>query len=320
MKKAIGFLLIMAVMAEATEVYLNSENNFVTVTHSANLDSAWIYFYADNVSNQVDSVKLLPWPTTPALTVYADSFSLDDLGQYMVKIVYYPNSGGSSQFAATIINSDNITTSGIGNQACTLLIVDDSGVPGAPIQNARLYVYTLDQTACRVNGEPTDVNGKVIVHLDSSSYYIVVNSNNQEQYKDTIIVTQDSTWDITMTTFSPTAPVRSGGAVLYGWTSDIMGDTIVGATFRVVPVLKSGINWKDSSGIWVLPSGGTDKSDANGYFELEVYRSDYLTGFKWNGVATSDTLKYDIYLEKTGYTPGMLKNQYITADSTRIGD
>lgn len=210
--------------------------------------------------------------------------------------------------------------SGSGTEACTLLIVDDSGLPGAPIQNARLYVYTLDQTACRVNGEPTDVNGKAIVHLDSSDYYIVINSNNQEQYKDTITVTQDSTWDITMTTFSPSAPVRAGGAVLYGWTSDIMGDTLVGATFRVVPVLKSGINWKDGSGIWVLPSGGTDKSDANGYFELEVYRSDYLTGFKWNGVATSDTLKYDIYLEKTGYTPGMLKNQYITADSTRIGD
>jgi hypothetical protein len=319
MKKAIGFLLIMAVMAGASDLYIDNENNFVTVTHSAKLDSARVRFYLDNFSNQVDSVKLIP-NSNDSLSVVADSFTLAQVGQYGVKITYYPHSGGSTTFEGTIINSDYLSGSGTGNQACTLLIVDDSGLPGAPIAGAKLYAYNLAQTACRINGRPSDTNGKVFVWLDSASFVIVINSNNQEQYVDTITVNKDSTWNITMTTFSPSAPVRAGGAVLYGWTSDIMGDTVVGATFRVVPVLKSGINWKDSSGIWVLPSGGTDKSDVNGRFELEVYRSNYLTGFNWKGVATSDTLKYDIYLEKTGYTPGMLKNQYITADSTRIGD
>jgi len=222
----------------------------------------------------------------------------------------------------TAIHQAVIAFAGSGSEAETLIVLSSSD--STQISQAMIVVRTLDQSTVEVPGKYTDTNGKAILELGdgvgTDSFYVSATHNNYTFATDTIAVASgggtDTVW---MTVFSPSAPVRSGGCVLYGWTAGITGDTLVGAKFTITPITNN-LNWVDSTGIIVSIKTETDLTDANGYFELEVYRSDYLTGQGWNGTATSDTLKYNIELTKSGYGTYKLVNQYITADSTRIGD
>jgi len=320
MKKIILVLLLMATTVGATDFYINNENNFVWVTHTSNLDSARVRFFLHNISNKVDSVKLLPDLTinVDSMTVLADSFSLDNIGQHLVQIVYYPHGGTQDTFIADVINTSDLATSGAGSEAETLIVL--ASTDSTEIENASIVVRTLNQSSVKAIGSGTDANGIEIFELSVASYFVGFTHNNYTYQTDTITVASGGGTDtVFMAQFSPSAPARRGGSVIYGWTADVLGDTIEGAVLHVNPVNISGISWKDSVGVWVFLSEQTTKSNSSGYFELEVYRSNYLTGVDKSGTETSDTLKYDIWLKKSGYLSPKLTEQYITTDSTRVG-
>ena len=106
MKKIIVILLLMTIAVWGSDIYLDNENNFVWLRHTANLDSARIRFFLENPANQVDSILLLPDLTIiDSATVLADSFSLDATGNYLAQIMYYPHGGTPDTFIADVISS-----------------------------------------------------------------------------------------------------------------------------------------------------------------------------------------------------------------------
>ena len=331
MKKTIVFLSILlstAIMFGASGFSVrNSGYGTATFEHTTKkMDSCWFVYYYRNpgaLAAYAETVSGYPSKDDSGYVCGVDSIDLDSVGGYFLEIVYFLDADKAAPHTDSVYEAGvhycmDINTTGGGPNAETLLVLSTSDTTA--IEGVDLTVKTLDQSTTKTWGA-TDVNGLEIFELPASDYYIIARHNNYTATTDTITVASgggtDTLW---MTVFSPSAPSYAGGCVIYGWTSDMLGDTLAGAKLRIVPVFKSP-NWKDSVGILVIPGEQTGLSDSTGYFEKEIYRSNYLVGMDWAGTETSDTLKYDIYLEKSGISRKFkLTRQYISTDSLRLGE
>ena len=307
MKKIIGIMLLLFICSVlGTEVFLDGENNFISLTNSSNLDSAYIIFYYQNTGNQVDSVMLKPYPTTPALTVVADSFSLDTLGSYLAKIVYYANADGGSitgTFCEAVINSDGINPSGGGPNSVTLYVEDDDDD-----MIANIIVHIQSEGGSLDYDLDTDTDGKVVFSLVDGTYLTWIGGTalyTQDAIPETVTVSGATTDTIAVTEEN----IATGRCKVWANVYDFLGDTLAGAVLRATPK-NMGKNWtlvEDSSPIML--SIEEDIADANGLVELTPWKSGAVTN------VSGDSLEYTFELLLPRHQDLRVRN-YSVPDST----
>jgi hypothetical protein len=192
-----------------------------------------------------------------------------------------------------------LSISGGGSEACTLL-VKQNGI--SPIQGARIVIRSLDQTATRVPGLSTDINGRRIVELDMASYFISVTANNYVSIYDTLDVHRDSVWQLSMTPFDPGNPPSPELCRVYGWVYDISGNDLAGATISAeIPSDYQPVKYGN---IVITPFKRSTTSDSSGYWQIDLFP---------NSVLSKTNSKYQFALE---YPSGViLKSKVVVPDT-----
>jgi len=146
--------------------------------------------------------------------------------------------------------------------------------------------------------QQTDANGLALFQLDDGTYsgYLISSpAYSQDTLPQTFTFTAD--YNDTLTASATTVGSPGGGANFcstYIYTYGILGDTIEGATFSMVP--KGRGPWIDSNGVAIIPLVKTAATNSNGYVGLAVYRSSVVRQLQPDGTQGGDSLKYDISL------------------------
>ncbi len=212
----------------------------------------------------------------------------------------------------TVIHQDveDLSLSGGGSEPETVVVGYMHEAIFYPIQGARITVRTIDGTTVKVPGLTTDVNGRRILELDPDSFYVALTANNYVQKIDTLIVESGGGKDtLYMSPFDPGEPTDTANQCReYIYTDNILGDTLVGAVMKAVPVGRG--NWVSSDGRIVIPKEAWTYTDSSGYAYLDLYKSHKVTN------ADGDSLKYNIMVYKPGYPKLYKIRNYIVPDST----
>ncbi len=206
-----------------------------------------------------------------------------------------PYSGGDDNIKNAI---DALSLTGGGTEACTLFVKQDST---AAIQSARIVIRTLDQSATKVPGLFTDVNGTGIAELDPASYFISITANNYVPLVDTFVVSQDATWLFNMDPYDPGNPPAPDLCRVYGWVYDIGGENLADVTVSAeIPSDYQPVKYGD---IIITPFKKSTCSDSTGYWEIDLFP---------NGVLSQPDSKYQFVIE---YPSGViLKSQVAVPD------
>jgi len=207
-----------------------------------------------SLTSKVDTIRwALGMPMSIAGEKYEDNLHRK-LGPYL---------GGAS---ANLKNDiDALSLTGAGSESCTL-VARQNGT--APISGAKITVRTLGDFATRVPGLCTDINGRGVAELDPSPYYVAITANNYCSVIDTIIVTRDSLWNISMTPFDPGAPQTPGLCRVYGWVYDIGGGKLSGAAVRAeIPSNYQPVKYDN---VLITPFKRGTASDSLGYWQLDL--------------------------------------------------
>jgi hypothetical protein len=167
---------------------------------------------------------------------------------------------------------DALSLTGGGTEACTLFVRQDST---APIQSARIVIRTLDQSATKVPGLFTDVNGKGIAELDPASYFISITANNYVPLVDTLVVSQNATWLFNMDPYDPGNPPAPDLCRVYGWVYDIGGENLADVTVSAeIPSDYQPVKYGD---VIITPFKKSTCSDSTGYWEIDLFPNSVLS-------------------------------------------
>ncbi len=180
--------------------------------------------------------------------------------------------GGTGAGGNILDDISALSLTGGGSEACTL-VIRQGGI--VPIQGARIVIRTLDQSATRVPGLFTNVNGRGIAELDPASYYVSVTANNYVPLADTIVVFQDSSWNMSMTLFDPGSPPSPDLCRVYGWLYDIGGDSLSGVTVSAEILPKhQPVKYGD---VIITPFKKAVVSDSLGYWQIDLFPNEILS-------------------------------------------
>jgi len=185
-------------------------------------------------------------------------------------------------------------------------VLDDEAY--SPVSNARIRINNVNGTATRVVNTPTNVNGRKLLYLDTTSYQVVVTADGYQQKIDTITVTVTAKSDtVVISRFDPGTPTSPELCRVYIYTQNILGERLAGVKFKASPV---GVgNWVDSSGAIIIPNIVETETDTAGYAHLDLYRSSYVYN------SAGDGLKYNIEVWKQNYPRTYRLQNYAVPDS-----
>jgi len=191
---------------------------------------------------------------------------------------------------------------GTGANLCSLYIYNGNGF----ISTASVTMTKGSETQSKFSNSA----GWAIFSLDDGTWTGVAykTANTQDTIPQTFSISADLTDSITMTAHTPAAPSSANLCNVYGYTWDMVGDTVVGATFRAVPRGRG--PWRDSSGTIILVKEQTTTSDDSGYVSLNLYKSYFVTN------PNGDSLKYDWVISKRPYFEAKFENRTVYADSS----
>ncbi|HBC45898.1 MAG TPA: hypothetical protein DEO84_10845 [candidate division Zixibacteria bacterium] len=166
----------------------------------------------------------------------------------------------------------SLSISGGGSEACTLFVRQNGT---APIQGAKVVIRSLDQTATRVPGLSTDINGRRFVELDPASYYLSITANNYVPISETLAVHKDSTWLISMTLFDPGNAASPDLCRVYGWVYDIGGENLADVTVSAeIPTDYQPVKFGN---VIITPFKKFAKSDSAGYWQIDLFPNSVLS-------------------------------------------
>ncbi len=281
-----------------------------SLTASEVADSIFLRIVAnDTTSGGVDTV-FADYVVSTALSVGKDGVSTTNVTLQM-KAGAYTGAAGSNiedDFDSVFVDIAAISApGGSGAFSCSLFAWDGASAitSGSIRMISGVNEYVL----------PIDANGWVEFSLDGGTWsaYATALRFIQDTIPQTITFSTHHIDTISMTAFSPSTPTDTGKVVLYVWTDRILGDTLEGATFRVIP-LDKGKNWVTGGNRILLTGEITVKTDSTGYAEIEVYQSSYTHPYP----SGSDSLKYNIsvtypglgYWAQPGFVAPDSGNQY----------
>ena len=217
----------------------------------------------DSTIARIDSIR---WAVGMPFSISGEKY-VDNLHN---KLGAYSGSSGDNNNIKDDIAA--LSLSGNGSEACTLIVRDDGIVP---ILGARIIIRTLDQTATRIPGLLTDVNGNRIVELDPSPYYVSIMANNYFPLTDTILINRDSTWHFAMTFFNPGAPGSPDLCRVYGWIYDITGAMLSNVKIKAeIPTNYQPIKYGD---IIITPFEKSTETDSTGYWQIDLIPNSRLS-------------------------------------------
>ena len=244
----------------------------------------------DTLRVKVDSIR---WALGMPVGITGEKYG-DNLHK---KIGAYSGESGDNNNVKDDIAALSLT--GGGSEACTIL-VKENGI--TPVSGARIIVRTLDQTAVRVPGLITDINGRGITELDAASYFISVSANNYAPLLDTMIVFRDSTWMLAMTQFDPGSPVSPDLCRVYGWIYDISGNLLSEVTITAeIPSEYYTVKYGNAI---ITPFEKSVSTDSLGYWQIDLFP---------NSVLSDSTSQYQFTVE---YPSGVvLKSRVAVPDS-----
>ncbi len=169
---------------------------------------------------------------------------------------------------------DNLSLSGGGTEPETLIVLnaDDSTL----VQGVRTTLRTIDQTTVKVNGLTTDTNGRLILDLDSDSFYVALAANNFNPGSDTLVVAQgggtDSLW---ITSFDPGNPASPDLCRVYGWIYDFTGLPLSDVTVNVeIPAEYNPVKYSD---VLITPFKKMVQTNSIGYWEIDLFPNSLLS-------------------------------------------
>jgi len=176
----------------------------------------------------------------------------------------------------TVIHGDveALSLTGGGTEPETILVLNGDDL--SRIQGARVTVRTLDQSTVKVPGLATDVNGALVLALDSESFWVEVVANNYVQAIDTVAVgAAGGTDTIYMELFDPGLPPTPGLCRVYGWIYDITGDSLAGVEIAAeIPRDYHPVKYSD---VIITPFSRTTATDSSGYWYLDLIPSALLS-------------------------------------------
>lgn len=197
--------------------------------------------------------------------------SMDEAGYRLRRIYDFADGNGLDGIDADIA-AISASIGGSGSESCTLFVKQDSI---SPIQGARIVIKTLDQTAVRIPGAYTNVNGRVIVQLDTADYFISIAANNYVPFADTLDVTTDFKWSFNMTLFNPGNPPSPELCRVYGWIYDIGGDSLADVSVTAeIPTEYQPIKYGN---VIITPFRKTAITDSTGYWQLDIFPNSLLS-------------------------------------------
>jgi len=167
-----------------------------------------------------------------------------------------------------------IGATGGGAEPETLIVL--SSTDSTKIQGARVTAKTVDQTTTKVAGLPTDVDGELILALDSGSYWLEITANNYNQTKDTITVPAGGNTDtLFMPMFDPGSPPDPGLCRVYGWVYDIGGDSLAGA--EITAEIPRTYHPAKYDNVVITPYSKSTVTDSSGYWFLDLIPTSLLS-------------------------------------------
>lgn len=228
-----------------------------------------------------------------SVTARIDSL-LESLGYYDISIQQKLGSFGAGESSPTTLtlmqwlaNSvgidgtndlhskiDGLSLSGGGTEPETLIVknVEDSTL----IQGARVVVRTLDQSTTKVDGLSTDVNGKLILDMDSDFYFVAITANNYRQSLDTLTVEAGGGTDVLwLTSFDPGNPAQPDLCRVFGWVYDLSGQPLSEVT--VLAEIPSQYQPVRYSNVVITPFRKTTSTDVAGYWYLDLFPNSLLS-------------------------------------------
>ncbi|OGC94200.1 MAG: hypothetical protein A2W25_04970 [candidate division Zixibacteria bacterium RBG_16_53_22] len=258
------------------------------------MHKGWYYVSDDSLPNsraaRIDSIRwAIGMPAYDSTEKYQDNLHR--------KLGAYSGLAGDNNNIRDDIAALSLT--GSGSEACTLFVTQDSL---GPIFGARLQIRTLDQTATRVPGLFTDINGRGIAELDAGGYFVAITANNYAPYTDTLVVGRDSTWTLSMAPFDPGDPPSPDLCRVYGWVYDITGQRLEGVTVSAeIPAEYHPVKYGN---VVITPFERDATSDSDGYWEIDLFP---------NVVLSDTSSKYLITME---YPSGViLRSETAVPDS-----
>jgi len=163
---------------------------------------------------------------------------------------------------------DGLSLSGGGTEPETLIVLNHSD--STLIQSVRVVIRTLDGSTVKVDGLTTDVNGRLILDLDSDSYSVALTANNYLQKQDTLSVAQgggtDSLW---LTSFDPGNPPSPDLCRVYGWVYDLSGNPL--SDIDIVAEIPGEFQPLTYNGVIITPFRQKTTTDVFGYWQIDLF-------------------------------------------------
>ncbi len=156
----------------------------------------------------------------------------------------------------------------------TIVVLDSESQ--AAIAGARIRVNLLDGRTTRVVNAPTDINGRRLLYLDSTSYLVVAAADGFKQIIDTISVGAEGGSDtLCLERFDPGHPPQADLCRVYGWIYDISGGRAKNAEIAVeIPRQYHPVKYGD---VVITPFNRSVFSDSTGYWQIDLYPNSKLT-------------------------------------------
>lgn len=212
---------------------------------------------------RVDSIR---WAVGMPVSVAGEKYP-DNLHR---KVGAYSGAAGDNNNVRDDIAALSLT--GGGSEACTLFVKDNGVIP---IYGARIVIRTLDQSAVRVPGLYTDVNGRGVVELDAAAYFVSLSANNYIPQLDTIYVSGDSSWSLSMAPFDPGSPQAPDLCRVYGWIYDISGNLLEDVT--VTAEIPSEFYPVKYGNVIITPFEKSVVTDTAGYWRIDLFPNSVLS-------------------------------------------
>lgn len=217
----------------------------------------------DNVKSQVFSGAKFD-------STYYDSIALHATGaDSIIAVMNLPDS------VVRRLDSLKFAWFGWGIYPETIVVLD--GESQAAISGARLRLNLLDGTATRIVNAVTDVHGRRLVYLDTTSYLVIAAADGYRQKIDTITVTIGGRRDtLTLERFNPGNPPAFDLCRVYGWVYDISGQTAEKAEIAVeIPRQYHPVKY---DGAVITPFNRSVFADSSGYWQIDLYPNSRLSG------------------------------------------
>ncbi len=123
---------------------------------------------------------------------------------------------------------------------------------------------------------PTDVDGELVLTLDSGNYWLEITANNYNQTKDTITVPLGGNSDtLFMSMFDPGGPPDPDLCRVYGWVYDIGGDSLAG--IEVTAEIPRAYHPAKYGNVVITPFSKSTVTDSTGYWYLDLIPTSSLS-------------------------------------------